>query len=125
MNNLVILKNNDCFTNSLVISKGTKNKHRSIQRLIEKYKNVFEKFGKVRFEITPSGKTKQNLTVYLLNEQQATLDLANVMELNNLSLIENIILNVIRTGMSASKFYKDIYRDSKKALETFNKVAFL
>ncbi len=52
-------------------------------------------------------------------------DSATVMELNNLSLIEHIILNVIRQGMNENKHYKQIYQKSKQALITFNNVAYL
>lgn len=47
----------------------------------------------------------------------ADRDTATIMQLNNLSLIENIILNVIQTGIELDKGYKEIYKDSKKALE--------
>ena len=52
-------------------------------------------------------------------------DNATVMQLNNLSLIENIILNVVRQGMNSSRHYKDIYQDSKKQLERFSEIAYL
>lgn len=71
MNKLVFQKNNGIFTDSLIIAEGTKNKHRSVQRIIDKYNSSIEQFGKVRFEITPS-KSGQSQKVYLLNEQQAT-----------------------------------------------------
>lgn len=215
MNDLVTLKNNDCFTDSKIIADGTGNKHRSIQRLIETHKASLERFGKVRFEITPSGKTNQNQNIYQLNEQQATFlitllrnnevvvefkvrlveeffkmrefirerqtaewletrkqgkltrksetdtikelveyakgqgsknadmlytvysklanqtvgidgrDRASVMQLNNLSLIEHIILNVIKGGMAKDKHYKEIYQDCKAALQDFLKVSYL
>lgn len=74
MSNLVLLKGNDIFTNSLAIAEGTENKHRSVQRIIDKHLESLEKFGRVRFEITPL-ETKggiQDVKVYLLNEEQAT-----------------------------------------------------
>lgn len=40
-------------------------------------------------------------------------DEATVMQLNNLSLIENIILHVIDTGILMCKHYKEIYKDCK------------
>ncbi len=52
-------------------------------------------------------------------------DTATITELNNLSLIEHITINVIRQGMEQNKHYKEIYQDCKKALETFNTVAYL
>lgn len=52
-------------------------------------------------------------------------DEANVMQLNNLSLIENIILNCIQVGMAMDKHYKEIYQDCKRRLETFKELAYL
>jgi phage regulator Rha-like protein len=214
MNELVLLKNNEVFTDSLVIAEGTKNKHRSVQRIIDKHLNNLEKFGKVRFEITPTA-SGQEQKVYLLNEQQATFlitllrnnekvvnfkvelvrqfyamrkfilerqseewiatryqgkltrkaetdvikklveyakeqgsehadklyitysklankmagvksrDEANITQLNNLSLIENIILHVIDAGIMSDKHYKEIYQDCKKRLEMFKDLAYL
>lgn len=52
-------------------------------------------------------------------------DEATVMQLNNLSLMENIILHVIDTGILTGKNYKDIYKDCKKRLETVKDLAYL
>lgn len=52
-------------------------------------------------------------------------DEATVMQLNNLSLMENIILHVIDTGILTGKHYKEIYQDCKKRLETVKDLAFL
>lgn len=52
-------------------------------------------------------------------------DTASVMQLNNLSLIENIILNCIQLGMAMDKPYKVIYQDCKRRLETFKDIAYL
>lgn len=52
-------------------------------------------------------------------------DEASVMQLNNLSLIENIILNCIQVGMAMDKHYKEIYQDCKRRLETFKELAYL
>lgn len=214
MNELVTLKGNDVFTDSLVISEGTGNKHHAIQQLISKYEVDFAEFGKVAFEMRPL-KSGQSSKVYLLNEEQATLlltymkntekirsfkknlvaefykmrrfilerqtqtwietrkagkltrrvetdtiqklveyakgqgskhadklymtysklankmagiqkrDEATVMQLNNLSLMENIILHVIDTGILAGKHYKEIYKDCKKRLATVKDLAYL
>lgn len=50
---------------------------------------------------------------------------ATTMQLNNLSLAEHIIKNVIDTGISTGMNYKDIYQESKKRLELFSDVAML
>ena len=52
-------------------------------------------------------------------------DEATVMQLNNLSLMENIILHVIDTGILTGKHYKEIYKDCKKRLETVRDLAYL
>lgn len=52
-------------------------------------------------------------------------DQATVMQLNNLSLMENIILHVIDTGILMGKHYKDIYKDCKARLETVSELAYL
>lgn len=63
------------FTTSDLIAKWTGNSYRSVQRIIEKQMARLEKFGQVRFEITPvKYKRGTNMKkVYRLNEQQATL----------------------------------------------------
>lgn len=52
-------------------------------------------------------------------------DGATIPQLNNLTLIENIILHVIDSGIMADKHYKEIYQDCKKQLESFKELAYL
>lgn len=52
-------------------------------------------------------------------------DRSTVMQLNNLSLMENIILHVIDTGILTGQHYKEIYQNCKKRLETVKDLAFL
>ena len=52
-------------------------------------------------------------------------DEATVVQLNNLSLMENIILHVIDTGILTGRHYKEIYKDCKKRLETVKVLAYL
>lgn len=52
-------------------------------------------------------------------------DEATVIQLNNLSLMEHIILCVIDSGIVAGKHYKEIYQDCKKRLETVKDLAYL
>ena len=214
MNNLVSIKGNDIFTDSLVISSGTGNEHRATQQLIKTYENDIKDFGKVTFEMRPL-ESGQKTKVYLLNEPQATFlislmkntrvvvkfkkelvrqfyemrkfilerqsnewiatryqgkltrkaetgtikklveyaknqgsthadklyltysklankvagitdrDKATISQLNNLSLIENIILHVVGSGILTDKHYKEIYQDCKKRLEMFKDLAYL
>ena len=52
-------------------------------------------------------------------------DNATVMQLNNISLAENIILHIIDTGILTGKHYKEIYKECRKRLETVSELAFL
>ena len=52
-------------------------------------------------------------------------DNATVMQLNNLSLMEHIILNVVQNGIATEMHYKDIYKTSKARLESMKDIAFL
>jgi prophage antirepressor-like protein len=50
---------------------------------------------------------------------------STISELNNLALVENIILHVIREGIILNKHYKEIYQDCKHRLVDFNRMAYL
>lgn len=52
-------------------------------------------------------------------------DEATVMQLNNLSLMENIILHEVDLGIMQGKHYQGIYRDCKKRLEAVKDLAYL
>lgn len=52
-------------------------------------------------------------------------DEATVMQLNNLSLMEHIILNVIDAGILMENNYKLIYQDCKNRLELIKDLAYL
>lgn len=74
MNTLVAIKDNDVFTDSLVIAKGTENKHKNVKELIVKYESDLKDFGKVCV-LNETLETKgglQKITYYQLNEEQAT-----------------------------------------------------
>lgn len=214
MNELVLLKGDKVFTNSLIISQGTGNQHKNVKELILKYENDFQDFGtlSVLNGESTGGRPEQ---FYLLSEEQATFlmtllrnskkvvqfkkelvrqfyamrkfilekqskawietryqgkltrkaetdtikqlveyakeqgsknadklyitysklanktagiskrDEASIMQLNNLSLIENIILKIIGAGIIADKQYKEIYQDCKRQLEAFRELACL
>lgn len=217
MNELVYLKNNDAFTDSIVIAEATSNQHNSVMRLIKSQRERFEKFGNIEFMDLKSKNPKGGRPIKYcqLNEPQATLlisyldnsdkvadfkvelvrqffemrkfiaekctaawietrqagkltrkaetdtiqrlveyakeqgsthadmlyatytklankmaginkrDQATVMQLNNLSLMENIILHIIDTGILTGKHYKEIYKDCKARLETVSELAYL
>jgi phage regulator Rha-like protein len=52
-------------------------------------------------------------------------DNANMQQLSNLTVAENIILHCIQIGIEQEKHYKDIYQDCKKRLEMFKDIAYL
>lgn len=72
MKHLTTVNDNKVVVDSITISEGFMIEHRSITRLINSHLNGLEKFGKVRFEITPS-KSGQKQSVVYLNEQQTML----------------------------------------------------
>lgn len=74
MKNLVTLRGKNIVTNSLIIAEGTDNEHRSIIRLIQRYEEKFERWGKMRFVDLKSENPLggRPTTVALLNEPQAT-----------------------------------------------------
>lgn len=73
MYELVEVRENNVFTNSKIIADGTRNQHKNVREVIQKYEKVFEEtpeLGKVTFktEPLPSGQKEK---IYLLNEGQA------------------------------------------------------
>lgn len=52
-------------------------------------------------------------------------DEATINQLNNLILVEHIIGEVIKEGISRQMYYKDIYQACKKRIEEFRKIAYL
>lgn len=63
--------------------------------------------------------------VYLLKNKKTNRIYVGRTQLNNLSLIENIILNCIQSGIIQGKHYKVIYQDCKRRIETFKDIAYL
>lgn len=52
-------------------------------------------------------------------------DEMTITDLNNITLIENIILQTIRLDMAMGMHYKDIYKDCKDRIEKFKEIAYL
>ena len=52
-------------------------------------------------------------------------ELATIAQLNQLTFIENIILNQIRVGMERQEHYKEIYKNCKKQIELFKDIAYI
>lgn len=71
MSNLVLMRNDDAFTTSLIIAEGTGIKHINVKRLVIKYENELKSFGTfcVSNAQSTGGRPEE---IYLLNEQHAT-----------------------------------------------------
>lgn len=52
-------------------------------------------------------------------------DDVDIMQLNNLTLVESIILQTIRIDMSMGMHYKDIYKDCKERISQFAEITYL
>lgn len=79
MSNLVFLEPSSVksipYTTSDIIAEQVNVDYRSIQRTIETHHQRLEKFGQVRFQITPvkNKRGTNDKKIYYLNEEQATL----------------------------------------------------
>ena len=215
MGEIVYLRRNDAFTDSLVIAEGTGVEHRKLKNAIRKYQEQMEGFGKLSAPCKTESTGGRRTEYYLLNESQATFlitllkntdkvvmfkaelvrqfyemrkfiaekhtkewletrqqgkltrkaetdvikelveyakeqgsthsdmlymtysklantlagvksrDEATVMQLNNLSIFENIILQMIRSGIDKGLGYKDIYKECKARCSTAKDIAMI
>lgn len=89
---LVKVKKNEIFTDSLVIANGTGFKHDTIQKKCRNFKNELEELGKLGCDIRPlpSG---QKQKIYLLNEPQASY-LITLLENNQ--VVRKFKLNLVK-----------------------------
>ena len=71
MKNIITINRNEPVIDTLDMAIGFDMQHRSIMRLVNIHEKSIKKFGKVRFEITPSEKGQNQRHAYL-NESQAT-----------------------------------------------------
>ena len=71
MNQLVKIKDNDVFTDSLIIAEGTGFEHHVITRKIRDFKSDFQELGKVGFH-NQASESGQWLKIYDLSEPQAS-----------------------------------------------------
>ncbi len=70
MNELVVVKKNDVFTDSLVIANGTGYEHHTITRKIRDFQSDFEELGNL--DVLSKYTGGNPLKIYLLNEPQAS-----------------------------------------------------
>lgn len=61
----------EVLVDSRIVAKGIKVEHESFMRTIYTYQSELEEFGKVRFQIGPSGKTNQPQKYAMLNRNQS------------------------------------------------------
>lgn len=215
MGEIVYFKNNDVFTDSLVIAEGTGVEHRKLKQTIRKYEKQMQGFGKLYAPYKAESTGGRKTEYYLLNESQATFlitllkntdrvvgfkaelvrqfyemrkfiaerhtqewletrkqgkltrkaetdvikelveyakeqgsthsdmlymtysklanalagvknrDQATVMQLNNLSIFENIILQMIRSGIDKGLGYKEIYKECKSRCSDAKDIAMI
>lgn len=52
-------------------------------------------------------------------------DEASILQLNNLTLVESIILQTIKIDMSMGMHYKDIFKDCKNRIEMFKDITYM
>lgn len=73
MNELIVIRSNEAFTNSIIVANGTGNNHHAIQQMIRKYESALERWGKIEFTHLKCRNPKggRPAKVYFLNEQQA------------------------------------------------------
>lgn len=92
MNNLVIIKNNEIYTDSMVIANGTGYEHHTITRKIRDYEKEFLELGKVGYHNQPleSGQTQK---LYLLNEMQSSY-LVTLLENN--AIVRRFKLEIVK-----------------------------
>lgn len=72
MNDLVYLKKDDVFTDSLVIAEGSGVTHKKLKMTIQKHKKELERFGKLSVPYQTESSGGRPTEYYALNEAQAT-----------------------------------------------------
>lgn len=90
---LIIIKNNEIYTTSLAIAKGTENQHKNVLELIRKHEAVLNALGLVAFETRPNAQNSPT-EFALLNERQATLLIAFM---RNSEVVKNFKIRLVET----------------------------
>ena len=111
MNELVYLKSDEAFTDSLVIAKGTDNQHSTVTKTIKRYRADFENFGKLRFSdsVSKNPKGGRPSRIYILNEQQATL---LVTYLGNSEIVRKFKVELVRQFFEMRKFIAERHTEA-------------
>jgi len=115
VNELVYLKKDNAFTDSMVIANGTDNQHKSVVAIIKKYHKDFEDFGRIEFSDLKSTNPKggRPTKVYQLNEEQAALLLTY---LDNNEIVRAFKKKLVHQFFEMRKFIAE--RHTKDWLET-------
>ena len=108
MNELVYLKADEAFTDSLVIANGTNNQHKSVVAVIKKYRKDFEYMGRLEFSDLKSTNPKggRPTKVYRLNEEQATL---LVTYLDNTDIVREFKKKLVHQFLKVEELLKSHY----------------
>lgn len=118
MQELVFLKNNDAFTDSMVIANGTGNQHHAVTQLIRKYHTDFEDFGILQFTHLKCRNPKggRPAKVYQLNEEQAML---LVTYLDNNEIVRDFKKNLVSQFVKMRRFIAErqttVWIETRKA----------
>jgi phage regulator Rha-like protein len=59
VNELIVIRSNEAFTNSMVVANGTGNTHHAVQQMIKKYEPTLERWGKIEFTHLKCRNSKQ------------------------------------------------------------------
>lgn len=100
MQELVTVKGNDIYTDSLTISEGTEFAHHTITRKIRDYIKEFEEMGKVGYHNQPL-ESGQSQKIYFLNEPQAAY-LMTLLENN--AIVRKFKLALVKEFFRMRKF---------------------
>ena len=109
MNELVYLKADDAFTDSLVLAKGTKVEHRKIKSVIKKHEKKLKEFGRLSAPYRAESTGGRPEEYYILNEAQATF---LVTLLKNTDVVVNFKAELVRQFFEMRKFIAERHTEA-------------
>ena len=109
MNELVYLKADDVFTDSLVLAKGTKVEHRKIKSVIKKHEKKLKEFGRLSAPYRAESTGGRPEEYYILNEAQATF---LVTLLKNTDVVVNFKAELVRQFFEMRKFIAERHTEA-------------
>lgn len=115
MGEIVYLRDDDAFTDTLIIAESTDNKHHAIMQMVRKHQERLEKFGKIRFRHLKCENSKggRPIEYCYLNEPQATLLISF---LKNTDIVADFKVELVRQFYEMKKFIAE--RHTKDWVET-------